>query len=507
MFRSNTIIRSLVRQKPRRSLQSITNRCLCSANNAIEKCLTNRRLNLEGSVQLQMIGSRKNTRRYYSTDELPSHVKIVLPALSPTMTSGTIVSWQKKEGDKVSEGDLLADIETDKATMGFESSDEGYLARIFIPEGTSDVPLGKLMCIIVSSESDIAAFKDYVPSASDDQIPKGSGAPAAAAPPPPPPQPEVKATPQVAAPPRQEPVMASSATQATDGRIFATPYAKTLANEKGIDLKYVVGTGPDGQIRAEDVLAAKPGAPSAAVGLAPSGAFVDMPLSNMRKVIAQRLTLSKQTIPHYYLVTDVNVEKILSIRKDMNETLEKLKLKKISVNDFIIKASALACKKVPEANSSWMGDFIRQYNTVDVSIAVATDNGLITPIVFNAESKGLSQIAQDVTSLAAKAREGKLKPQEFQGGTFTISNLGMFGIKNFAAVINPPQSCILAVGGAEKKIIAIENSGDASKTSVTTAHIMTVTLSCDHRVVDGAVGAKWLAEFKNFMEKPESMLL
>ncbi|KAK0053933.1 dihydrolipoyllysine-residue acetyltransferase component of pyruvate dehydrogenase cmplx mito [Biomphalaria pfeifferi] len=510
MFRSHTLLRSLIRQKPRSSLQSLANRCVCSANNAIDNCLTHRSNSSDGHLQLRNACSQKIARRFYSSDNLPPHIKIVLPALSPTMESGTIVSWQKKEGDKVSEGDLLADIETDKATMGFESSEEGYLARIFIPEGTKDVPLGKLMCIIVSSEKDLAAFKDYKPSASDDQIPKGSGKPAAAQPPPPP-QPEVTAAPQApAAVPKLELASAPVASQAPGGRVFATPFARSLAEEKGIDLRTIVGSGPDGQIRAHDVLSAKPGAPSVGTAIpitspSTSTSFVDMPLTNMRQVIAKRLTLSKQTIPHYYLVTDVNVERILSVRKDLNESLEKQKLKKISVNDFIIKAAALACKRVPEANSAWMGEFIRQHKTVDVNVAVATDNGLITPIVFNAETKGLSQIAQDVASLAAKAREGKLQPQEFQGGTFTISNLGMFGIKNFAAVINPPQSCILAVGGAEKKVISIESAD--GKTSVSTAHVMTVTLSCDHRVVDGAVGAKWLAEFKTLMEKPESMLL
>ncbi|CAL1538722.1 unnamed protein product [Lymnaea stagnalis] len=519
MFRSQTLVRSFIRRKPTCTGQTISKQCLCTLNTAVEKCVIKRCVSSAYQFQalVTVADNKKEFKRCYSSGSLPHHVKVVLPALSPTMESGTIVSWQKKEGDKVSEGDLLADIETDKATMGFESSEEGYLAKIFIPEGTKDVRLGKLMCIIVSSEADIAAFKDYVASASDDQPPQGSG-PAAAPPPPPSPTPEVKASapapsPTKLTPPASVPPAPASS---TGTRVFATPLAKTLAAEKGVDLRSVAGSGPDGQIRANDILSARPAA-AAATGLsAPSAAtstsFTDLPLSNIRQVvIAKRLTLSKQTIPHYYLNTDVNVDKILSIRKDLNAALEKRKLNKISVNDFIIKASALACKKVPEANSAWMGDFIRQYSTVDVSIAVATDNGLITPIVFNAETKGLSQIAQDVASLAAKAREGKLQPQEYQGGTFTISNLGMFGIKNFSAVINPPQSCILAVGGADKKVVVAGDKDivldDPSKSRFSTAHIMTVTLSCDHRVVDGAVGAQWLAEFKSLMEKPESMLL
>ncbi|GFN89440.1 acetyltransferase component of pyruvate dehydrogenase complex [Plakobranchus ocellatus] len=451
--------------------------------------------------------SQLDTKRFYSSDSLPSHVKVCLPALSPTMELGTIISWQKKEGDKVSEGDLLAEIETDKAIMGLESSDDGYLAKIFIQEGAKDIPLGKLMCIIVEEEGDVSAFKDYVPQPGDDQPPPGKASappPPAPAPTPPPPPPPSAAP--VSAPPRPA-SPAAPVPPGPGGRVFATPLAKTLAAEKGVDLRALGGSGPDGQIRANDVLTATAapglGGPAISVPTAASTSFVDMPLSNMRQVIAKRLTLSKQTIPHYYLNIDVNVDKILSIRKQLNLSQDRTKGKKISVNDFIIKASALACKKVPEANSAWMGDFIRQYNTMDISVAVATDNGLITPIVFNVETKGLSQIAEDVATLAAKAREGKLQPQEFQGGTFTISNLGMFGIKNFSAVINPPQACILAVGGAEQVVVVDPNAPSGFRSS----HIMTVTLSCDHRVVDGAVGAQWLAEFKQLMEHPESMLL
>merc|ERR1719239_190044 len=384
--------------------------------------------------------------------------------------------------------------------MGFESSDEGYLAKIFIEDGTKDVPLGKLMCIIVENESDIAAFKDYTPQPGDDQLIGGAQD---AAPPPPPAAPKPSPVGAPAAAPVAAPVAAPG------GRIFATPFAKAIAAEKGINLANVRGTGPDGQIRAGDVDAASampaaaPAAPMAAAPPASSGSFEDLDVTNIRRVIADRLTLSKTTIPHYYLNSEINVDRILSIRKDLNATLEKSGKKKISVNDFIIKACALASKAVPEANSAWMGDFIRQYNTMDISVAVATDNGLITPIVFNAESKGLGQISEDVSSLAAKARAGKLQPQEFQGGTFTVSNLGMFGVKNFSAVINPPQACILAVGGAEKKVV-VDNS---ASTGFSTSTVMTVTLSCDHRVVDGAAGARWLQEFKTLMEKPEAMLL
>ncbi|XP_034746886.1 dihydrolipoyllysine-residue acetyltransferase component of pyruvate dehydrogenase complex, mitochondrial isoform X2 [Etheostoma cragini] len=347
----------------------------------------------------------------------PTHMKITLPALSPTMTMGTVQRWEKKVGEKLSEGDLLAEIETDKATIGFEVQEEGYLAKIMVPEGTRDVPLGMPLCIIVEKESDIAAFKNYA--------------------------------------------------------------------EIGVA---EISTPP---------LAPAP----AAAPAAPAGTFTDIPISNIRKVIAQRLMQSKQTIPHYYLSVDVNMDQVLELRKELNAEVKAQNIK-LSVNDFIIKASALSCLKVPECNSSWMDTVIRQNHVVDLSVAVSTANGLITPIVFNAHTKGLAAISSDVSALAAKAREGKLQPHEFQGGTFTISNLGMFGIKNFSAIINPPQACILAVGGSEKRLMPADN-----EKGFDVASMMSVTLSCDHRVVDGAVGAQWLAEFRKFLEKPVTMLL
>ncbi|KAF4796666.1 hypothetical protein TURU_082334 [Turdus rufiventris] len=434
----------------------------------------------------------------------PPHMQITLPALSPTMTMGTVQRWEKKVGEKLNEGDLLAEIETDKATIGFEVQEEGYLAKILVPEGTRDVPLGTPLCIIVEKEADIPAFADYQAAAVTDMK-----APAA----PPPPPPPVMATP-AAAPPPPQPAAAPAPAAPTagpphkGGRVVVSPLAKKLAAEKGIDLTQVKGTGPDGRITKKDVEsfvpskappAAAPGAvPAAAV--APEGTFTDIPISNIRRVIAQRLMQSKQTIPHYYLSIDVNMGKVLVLRKELNQEVPANV--KLSVNDFIIKASALACLKVPEANSSWLDTVIRQNHVVDVSVAVSTPAGLITPIVFNAHIKGLAAISQDVASLAAKAREGKLQPHEFQGGTFTISNLGMYGIKNFSAIINPPQACILAVGSSKEILVPADN-----EKGFDVASMMSVTLSCDHRVVDGAVGAQWLAEFKNFLEKPVTMLL
>ncbi|XP_071372094.1 dihydrolipoyllysine-residue acetyltransferase component of pyruvate dehydrogenase complex, mitochondrial isoform X7 [Centroberyx affinis] len=424
--------------------------------------------------------------------------EILLPALSPTMTMGTVQRWEKKVGEKLNEGDLLAEIETDKATIGFEVQEEGYLAKIMVSEGTRDVPLGTPLCIIVEKESDIAAFNDYVET----------GVAEIATPPP---APAPAAAPAVAAPTPVPVAAAAAPAAARKGRVFASPLAKKLAAEKGIDLAQVSGSGPDGRVTRKDIesfvppkaapVTAAPAAPTpAAPTAAPTGTFTDIPISNIRKVIAQRLMQSKQTIPHYYLSVDVNMDQVLELRKELNAV--KAQNIKLSVNDFIIKASALACLKVPEANSSWMDTVIRQNHVVDVSVAVSTANGLITPIVFNAHTKGLAAISSDVSALAAKARDGKLQPHEFQGGTFTISNLGMFGIKNFSAIINPPQACILAVGGSEKRLLPADN-----EKGFDVASVMSVTLSCDHRVVDGAVGAQWLAEFRKFLEKPVTMLL
>ncbi|XP_036600790.1 dihydrolipoyllysine-residue acetyltransferase component of pyruvate dehydrogenase complex, mitochondrial [Trichosurus vulpecula] len=434
----------------------------------------------------------------------PTHMQVLLPALSPTMTMGTVQRWEKKVGEKLNEGDLLAEIETDKATIGFEVQEEGYLAKILIPEGTRDVPLGTPLCIIVEKEADIAAFADYKPTEVTDikpQVPPPTPTPMAAVPPTPPPAATAPSTPRPATP------------VSAKGRIFVSPLAKKLAAERGIDLTQVKGTGPDGRITKKDIdsfvpsKAAPAPPPTAAVptpapGVAavPTGVFTDIPISNIRRVIAQRLMQSKQTIPHYYLSIDVNMGEVLEVRKELNMTLAGKS--KISVNDFIIKASALACLKVPEANSSWMDTVIRQNHVVDVSVAVSTPSGLITPIVFNAHIKGLESIANDVVSLATKAREGKLQPHEFQGGTFTISNLGMFGVKNFSAIINPPQACILAVGASENRLVPADN-----EKGFDVASMMSVTLSCDHRVVDGAVGAQWLAEFRKYLEKPITMLL
>ncbi|KAM7292513.1 dihydrolipoyllysine-residue acetyltransferase component of pyruvate dehydrogenase complex, mitochondrial [Ixodes scapularis] len=441
-------------------------------------------------------------RRSYSAGNLPNHQRVLLPALSPTMEMGTIISWEKKEGDKLNEGDLLCEIETDKATMGFETPEEGYLAKIIIPAGTKDVPLGKLLCILVYDEADVAAFKDFVDdgTAAPTAQPKAAAAPAAPAPAPAPaaaPAPAPALTPTTPIP-----SMAGAPAAGVGGRLFASPLAKRLAAEQGLNLAQIpVGSGPGGRIVAQDLASAVPMA-AAATPVAAGTKYTDISLTSMRQTIAKRLLQSKQTIPHYYLSVDINMDAVMKLREEFNKAMEKENIK-LSVNDFVIKATALACKKVPQANSSWQETFIREYKSVDVNMAVSTPEGLITPIVFGAEKKGLASISEETKNLASKARDKKLQPHEFQGGTITVSNLGMFGVKNFSAIINPPQACILAVGCTEDVLVPDENSN----TGYRAVKMMSVTLSCDHRVVDGAVGAQWLQHFKRLLERPDLMLL
>nr|CAH7726886.1 unnamed protein product [Callosobruchus chinensis] len=442
-------------------------------------------------ILAKWIGPEETLIRFYSSN-FPAHTKVSLPALSPTMESGTIISWEKKEGDKLNEGDLLAEIETDKATMGFETPEEGYLAKILIPAGSKDVPIGKLVCIIVENEADVAAFKDFK---DDSAAAPAAAAPKPAAPAPAAPAPAAPVTPPPVPPPAAAPAPPEPA--AAGGRVYASPMAKRLAEQRNIRLQ-AAGAAP-----------AAPGAPptaaAAPISVPPppsSSPYVDIPVSGMRATIAKRLLQSKTTVPHYYLTIEVNVDKLLQCRQEFNKKLEKQGVK-LSVNDFIIKAVAMACKKVPEANSHWMESNIRQFNNVDVSVAVSTDKGLITPIVFGADQRGVTDISKTVKALAAKAREGKLQPQEYQGGTISISNLGMFNVDNFSAIINPPQSCILAVGSTTQRLIPDQDAEKGFKSS----NYLTVTLSCDHRVVDGAVGAKWLQALRSHLEDPVSMII
>jgi pyruvate dehydrogenase E2 component (dihydrolipoyllysine-residue acetyltransferase) len=457
-------------------------------------------------------------------------INILMPALSPTMEKGNLAKWLKKEGDQVKSGDVIAEIETDKATMEVEAVDEGTLAKIVVPEGTADVPVNQLIAVLAGEGEDVKAAAAQA----------GSGAapkPAAAPKPSPPPQaapgaaPASAAKPAAAPPPPARPIAmpsAPAAKPATDGhgRVFSSPLARRLAKEAGIDIARIAGSGPHGRIIARDVEAAKSGtglkAPAAAPtgapapAIAPSmsdqqiralyeeGSYEVIPHDGMRRTIAQRLTASVQTIPHFYLTIDCDIGKLLAAREEINAAAPKDKDGKpayrLSVNDFVIKALALALQRVPDANVSWTEGGMLKHKHSDVGVAVALPAGLITPIVRNAETKSLSAISNETKDLVARARARKLKPNEYQGGTSSVSNLGMYGIKDFTAVINPPQATILAVGVGEERAVVRNGKIEA-------AQIMSATMSCDHRAVDGALGAVLIDAFKKLIENPVLMVV
>ncbi|MGP1253379.1 MAG: pyruvate dehydrogenase complex dihydrolipoamide acetyltransferase [Kiloniellales bacterium] len=441
-------------------------------------------------------------------------INVLMPALSPTMTEGTLAKWHVKEGDEVTSGDVIAEIETDKATMEVEAVEEGKVGKIVVGEGTEAVAVNAVIAILLeegesAGDIDVAAAQAKAPAAPGGSA-NGSEAPA--------PSPAPAASPAPVAAP------------AADGRVFASPLARRMAQQAGIDLAQLRGSGPHGRIVKSDIEAALQGgapaaAPTAAPAAAPTAAapaaagampqgtpgkaFADAygipyrqePLSGMRKVIAQRLTESKQTVPHFYLTIDCELDALLKVRKDLNARApEGEGGYKLSVNDFVIRAAALALRQVPEANAAFDPSGLVFFEQADISVAVATPAGLITPIVKAADGKGLAQISTEMKTLAGKARDGKLKPEEYQGGTFSISNLGMFGVKQFEAVINPPQGCILAVGAGEQRPVVKDGA-------LSVATVMSCTLSVDHRVVDGAVGAQFLAAFKKLIEDPLTMLL
>ncbi len=424
-------------------------------------------------------------------------VNILMPALSPTMTEGTLAKWIKKEGDMVKAGEVVAEIETDKATMEVEAVDEGKIGKILIIAGTANVPVNTPIAILLEDGEDESAIKLSAPA-------NVNATPAI------PPN-----TPQAALSVPSTKSAAPAPAQTPDARVFATPLARRLAAEKNIDLRQLNGSGPHGRIVKSDVDTAKAapnvGSKSAGSSAAPTlpgpnakqladllgMAYTELPNNNIKKVTARRLTEAKQVIPHFYLSVDCVLDHLLAARAQMNEAADGVY--KLSVNDFIIKANAMALKAYPAANTSWTDDAVLQYHHADISVAVATPNGLITPIIKRAETKSLSEISQEMKDLAKRAKDGKLKPEEFQGGSFSISNLGMFGVKNFQAIVNPPQSCIMAVGAGEERVV-VENGQMVVRT------VMTVTLSTDHRSVDGAVGAEYLQYFKRFIENPVMML-
>jgi pyruvate dehydrogenase E2 component (dihydrolipoamide acetyltransferase) len=423
-------------------------------------------------------------------------IEILMPALSPTMTEGNLAKWLKNEGEAVKPGDVIAEIETDKATMEVEAVDEGKLGKILVPAGSQGVKVNQPIALLLEEGEDASALAKAATAAPKPAAPAPTPAPTTAPAP-------------VASQPAAAPTPAPVAAAATGERVFASPLARRMAQQAGLDLARVNGSGPHGRIVKADIdaalargapAAAKP-TPAATPAAAPPAfglpAFTEQPHSMMRKVIARRLVESKREAPHFYLTIDCNLDRLLQLRQEINAKREK---DKISVNDLVIKASALALKRVPAANASWTETAVRLYQAADVSVAVATPGGLITPIIRSADTKTLSAISAEMKDLAARARENKLKPEEYQGGTFSVSNLGMFGIREFAAVINPPQGAILAVGAGEQRPIVKDNA-------LAIATMMSCTLSVDHRVVDGAIGAEFLAAFKKLVEDPLSMLI
>ena len=412
-------------------------------------------------------------------------IQILMPALSPTMTEGNLVRWLKKEGDAVKSGQVLAEIETDKATMEVEAVEEGILGKILIPEGTDSVNVNAVIALLLEDGEDASSLASFTPKA---PVVGVGTAPAS----------ETVAVAPTA--PQAAPQFAPS-THAPDSRIIASPVAKRLAEASNITLQNVPGTGPRGRIVKADVeqaLTSGGGASSHTINHDAASGYTDVTLNNMRKVIAKRLVESKQTIPHFYLSVSCEIDALLKLRAQINEKREKQD--KVSVNDFVILACAKALQAVPDANVTFHDTFIRKYANADISVAVAIDGGLVTPIIKNAGMKSLSTISSTMKSLAEKARAGKLQPEEFQGGSFCISNLGMFGVDQFQAIINPPQACILAVGAGKETVVV-------KKGEMKVATLMTCTLSVDHRAVDGALGATFLQKLKELLENPVEMLV
>jgi pyruvate dehydrogenase E2 component (dihydrolipoyllysine-residue acetyltransferase) len=467
-------------------------------------------------------------------------VNILMPALSPTMEKGNLAKWLKKEGDRVKPGDVIAEIETDKATMEYEAVDEGTLAKILVPEGTPDVPVKTLIAVLAEEGEDVKAAAAAA----------GKGAPAPLKPPPVAPKPAdaaptrpaagadasaraataSSAAPKPGEPPRAEPAQAAAPKRgdgegpvAPTNRVFSSPLARRLAKAAGIDLGRIQGSGPHGRVIAHDVELAKSGrgvtAPAAAPAAAPPvqapadekilalfepGSYEAVPHDNVRKVIARRLLEAKLTIPHFYLALDCNIGKLLAAREEINAAAPKDKdgkpAYKISVNDFVIKALALALQRVPDANVTWTEGAMLRHKHSDIGVAVSIPGGLITPVVRHAEQKSLSIISNEMKDFAARARARKLAPQEYQGGSSAVSNLGMYGIKEFYAIINPPHATILSVGAADERAVVRDGKIEA-------AHMMTVGLATDHRAVDGALGAVLLNAFKALIENPVMMVV
>ena len=437
-------------------------------------------------------------------------IAVTMPALSPTMEEGTLARWLKQEGDSVNPGDVIAEIETDKATMEVEAVDEGVLGRIVVPEGTEGVKVNATIAWLLEEGEDASAL----PAAGEEDA---AAKPEAASTEP---EPEPESPPPAPAAPAAEPAPAAPAAETPAGtgegageRIAASPLARRMAKQAGLDLAGIAGSGPHGRIVKADIekaLAAGPAvaAVTAAPALAPAPTPAarpivaalearEVPHNNVRKVIARRLTEADRDIPQIYLSVDMEIDRLLAARKEINEALAGTA--KVSVNDMVIKAAALALRQVPGVNAQWTDTATLLLGTIDISVAVAYEGGLITPIVFDADRKGLAQIANEMKDLAGRARKSKLRPEEYLGGGFSVSNLGMYGVSHFTSIVNPPQGAILAVGAGTQKVVVHEGE-------MAVATVMTCTLTCDHRVIDGAMGAQWLQVFKGYIERPVSML-
>lgn len=403
-------------------------------------------------------------------------IHILMPALSPTMTEGNLAKWLKKEGDKVSSGDILCEIETDKATMEVEAVDEGIIGKIVIPEGSENVAVNQVIAVLLEEGEDASVIQiDSL------QAPEKNNKPAET----------------VESDQKESSINTSKEIvidHSKEERVFASPLAKRIAVQNKIDLSHIQGTGPNGRIVKADLENISTVQKNVLRQTEPS--YTDLKVSLMRKTVAKRLTESKNTVPHFYLTIDCEIDALLAARKQLNAD----DTYRISVNDLIIKACAQTLKKVPDANVTWHDTYIRKHHQADISVAVAVDGGLVTPIVFGADQLSIGEISEKIKYLVQKSRDGKLQPQEYEGGTFTVSNLGMYGIKNFNAIINPPQGCILAVGAGEQKVI-VKNGEQKIAT------LMTVTLSVDHRSIDGAIAAQFLKQFKTIIENPLLMFV
>ena len=439
-------------------------------------------------------------------------INITMPALSPTMEEGTLAKWLVKEGDTISSGDIIAEIETDKATMEVEAVDEGTVAKLLVPAGTEGVKVNAVIAVLAEEGEDASSVK-APPSGAAPKPADAPPKPAAGSPSPTVQSPAITQT--VTTVTRADTPLPSA--NAAGGRIKASPLARRIASMKGIDLAAIAGTGPRGRIIKRDIEAAKPGAAPVAAAAAPAqpdglilpqilddrvyapDSYELKPLDGMRKTVAKRLTTSFMQVPHFPLTIDLELDRLLASRTAINAAASGGV--KVSVNDMLIKAAALALMDEPDCNASYTDKGIAYHKHANVSVAVAIDGGLITPVIFEAETKGLAEISKEMKDLASRARDRKLKPQEYSGGTFSISNLGMFGIRNFASIINPPEGMILSVGAGEKRAVV-----DA-KNNIVARTVMSITLTCDHRVIGGAEGAKWLQAFKRYVETPEAMLL